>query len=143
MQRKEFGLPTRDRDMAEDYKLDPVLGDNTNYIDWCKQLDVWVKITELTEEKKAVAIFLTLRGKVEKAASQIEIKDLWVKKLKGKPDKAFSKDKKKVTYDAYEKFERFKCSNEMNSADYTIEFEELLFCLEKYFIEWNTWRLFG
>ena len=58
LQRKEFGLPTRDRNMAEDYKLDPVLGDNTNYIDWCKQLDVWVKITELTEEKKAVAIFL-------------------------------------------------------------------------------------
>ena len=54
-----------------------------------------------------------------------------VTKLKEKLDKAFRKDKKKVTYDAFEKFERFKRSNEITLADYTIEFEELLYCLEK------------
>ena len=37
--RKKFGLPIRNRDMAHDYKLKPVLGDNANYIDWCKELD--------------------------------------------------------------------------------------------------------
>ena len=49
----------------------------------------------------------------------------------GRTDRA----KKKLTYDAYEKSERFKCSNEMSSADYTIEFEELFYCLEKYKIK--------
>ena len=107
--RKEFGLPIRNRDIAHDYKLAPVLDDNTNYIDWCKELDVWVEWTELPEEKKTLAIFLSIRSKAKKAALQLEIKDLKVKggvtKLKEKLDEAVSKDKKKATYDAYEKFE--------------------------------------
>ena len=81
-----------------------------------------------------------VRGKAEKGALQLEIKDLKVRggvaKLKEKLDKAFSKDKKKAIYDAYENFERFfKRSNEISSADYTIEFGERFCCLEKYFIE--------
>ena len=55
-----------------------------------------------------------------------------VVKLKEKLDKAFSKDKKIATYDAYDKFERFKRSNEMFLADCSIEFEELIYCYEKY-----------
>ena len=104
--------------MAHDYKLTSVLDDNTNHIDWCKELDVWVELTEQTEKKKALAIFLALGGKAKKAALQLEMK-VWsleevrggVTKLKEKFDKAFSKDKKKATYDAYEKCERFKRSN--------------------------------
>ena len=47
--------------------------------------------------------------------------------------KTFSKDKTKATDDAYaEKFERFKSSNGISLANYTIEFEELFYCLEKY-----------
>ena len=134
--RKEFSLPVRNRDIAHDYKLAPVLDDSTNYTDRCKELDEWVKLPELAEQKKALAIFSFLRGKAKKSALQLEIKDLKVKggvvKLKEKLDKAFSNDKKKATYDAYEKFERFKHSNEMSLADYAIEFEELLYCLEKY-----------
>ena len=42
---------------------------------------------------------------------------------------------KKAKYDDYEKFERFKHSHEMFLADYTIEFEERLYCLEKYEIK--------
>ena len=122
------------------HKLDPVLDDSTNYIDLCRELDVWVELTELLEEKKTLAIFSSLKGKDEKVALQLKIKDLkvrgGVKKLKEKLDKAFSKDKKKATYDAYENFERFfKRSNKMSSAGYTIEFEELFCCQEKYFIQ--------
>ena len=97
--------------MAHEQKLDTALDDKTNYIDWCKELDVWVELTELIEEKKALAIFSSLKGKPEKTTLQLKIKDLKVRggvtKLKEKWDKAFSKDKKKATYDAYEKFERF------------------------------------
>ena len=125
--------------MAHAYKLAPLFDDNTNYIYWCKKLDVRVELTELPEKKKVLAIFLSLWGTAKKAALQLEIKDLkvrgGVKKLKLKLDKAFSKDKKKATYDAYEKFERFKQSNEMSLADYTIEFEELLYCLKEYEIK--------
>ena len=61
--RKEFGLPIRNRDMAHDYKLAPVLHDNTNYIDWIVTIwaAVWVELTELPEEKKTLAMFLSLR----------------------------------------------------------------------------------
>ena len=85
--------------MAHDYNLAPVLDDNTNYIDWCKKLNVWVELTEQPEEKKALAIFSSLRGKAKKAALQLEIKDLKVRgrvtKLKEKLVKGFSKDKVK------------------------------------------------
>ena len=108
---------------------------NTNHIDWCQELDVWIKLTELPEEKKALAIFSSLSDKAKKVALQLEIKDLkvtgGVTKLKEKLDKAFSKDKKQATYQAYEKFERFKRSNKMSLADNTMAFEELLYCLEK------------
>ena len=97
--------------MAHEQKLDTALDDKTNYMDWCKELDVWVELTELIEEKKAWAIFSSLKGKPEKTTLQLKIKDLKVRggvtKLKEKLDKAFSKDKRKATYDAYEKFERF------------------------------------
>ena len=57
-----------------------------------------VELTELPEKKKVLVIFLSLRSKAEKAALQLEIKDLKVRggvvKLKEKLDKAFSKDKK-------------------------------------------------
>ena len=53
----------------------------------------------------------------------------------GRIDGATSKDKKKATYDAYEKFERFKRSIGMSLGDYTIEFEEFLYCLQKYEIK--------
>ena len=46
--------------MAHDYKLDPVLDDSTNHIDCCKELDVWVELTEPPEKKKTLAIFLSL-----------------------------------------------------------------------------------
>ena len=90
-------------DMAHDYKLAPVLDDRTNYIDWCKELDVWVELSEPLEEKKAVAIFSSLRGKTKKR-KYLKVK-VGVVKLKEKLDKAFSKYKKKATYDDYEKFE--------------------------------------
>ena len=64
--------------MAHDYKLTPVLDDNTNYIDQCKELDVEVELTELPEEKKTLAIFPSIRDKDKKAALQSEIKDLKV-----------------------------------------------------------------
>ena len=54
-----------------------------------------------------------------------------IKKL----DKTLSNDKKKATYDAYEKFERFKHPNKLSLADYIIEFEELLYYLEKHEIK--------
>ena len=90
-------------DMAHDYKLAPVLDDRANYIDWCKELYVWVELSEPLEEKKAVAIFSSLRGKTKKR-KYLKVK-VGVVKLKERLDKAFSKDKKKATYDDYEKFE--------------------------------------
>ena len=92
-------------------------------------------MTELPEENKALASLSSLRVKVRKSALQLETKDLKVRggvvKLKSKLDKAFSKDKKKRTYNDNEKFGRFKPSNEVSLADYTRESEGFLYCLEK------------
>ena len=69
--RKEFGLPVRNRDMAHNYKLAPVLDDSTNYIDWCKELDVWIELTELAAEKKVLAIFSSLEVKLRRQSYKI------------------------------------------------------------------------
>ena len=61
------------------YKLAPVLDDSPNYIDWCKELDVWVELTQLAENKTVLAIFSTMRGKARKTALQLKIKYLMVK----------------------------------------------------------------
>ena len=61
--------------MPHNYKLAPELNDKTNYIDWCKELEVWLELTELEEEKKALAIFSSLTGKTKKAALQLAVKD--------------------------------------------------------------------
>ena len=53
----------RNTSMAHGYKLAPALDNSTIYIDWCKELDVSVELTELTEEKKAFAILSSLIGK--------------------------------------------------------------------------------
>ena len=125
--------------MPHNYKLAPELNDKTNYIDWCKELEVWLELTELEEEKKALAIFSSLTGKAKKAALQLDVKDLktkdGVKALRLKLDKTFVKDKKVAMYESYEKFEKFKRSKDMSLEDYTIEFAELVYCLEKYEIK--------
>ena len=73
---------------------------------------------------------MSLRGKTKKR-KYLKVK-VGVVKLKEKLDKAFSKDKKKATYDDYEKFERFKRSNEMFLAVCSIEFKKLIYCYENY-----------
>ena len=52
--------------MSYDYKLAPVLDDNRNGIDWCKELDVLIALRELPEEKKVLAIFCPLEVKLRK-----------------------------------------------------------------------------
>ena len=98
--------------MPHNYKLAPESNDKTNYIDRCKELEVWLELTELEEEKKALAIFSSLTGKAKKAALQLDVKDLkskdGVKALRLKLDKTFAKDKKVAMYESYEKFEKVK-----------------------------------
>ena len=50
--------------MPHNYKLAQELNNKTNYIDWCKELEVWLELTELEEEKKALAIFSSLTGNI-------------------------------------------------------------------------------
>ena len=78
--REEFHLPIRDRDIGHDFELALVPNDGTIYIDWCKELDVWVELTERTEEKKALAIFSSFRSKAKKVVLQLKMKDLKVSK---------------------------------------------------------------
>ena len=76
------------------------------------------RIDRTNGKEKSLSNIFGPWGKAKKAALQLEMK-VWsleevrggVTKLKEKFDKAFSKDKKKATYDAYEKCERFKRSN--------------------------------
>ena len=114
----------------------PVLDDDSVYVDWLKELEVWEELTDLPDEKKALAVFAALQGKTKKAALQMEIKELkdknGIKKITTKLSALFLKDIKHATYDAYEKFEKFQRDKNMSIQEYTIEFEDLHYNLSKY-----------
>ena len=61
---------------SKSYKIPPLLTDKTHYQDWKKEVEVWEELTDLTNEKKALAVFASLEGKAKKTALQLEIKDL-------------------------------------------------------------------
>ena len=42
------------------------------YDDWCKSVRTWTKFTDLQPEKQGAAMFLSLEGKAQEAALELE-----------------------------------------------------------------------
>ena len=86
-------------------------------------------LTNLNAAKQAPAIYLTLEGKAREAILQLDITtlntDQGVKVITDKLDELFLPNKELSAYAAYDKFEKYSRSPQMNINDYVIEFERL------------------
>ena len=86
--------------------------------------------TDLSKNRQAPAIFLTLEGKAREVVLELEVEKLsWddgVKNIIEKLGKLYLKDKTQSAYQAYDNFEKFRRPLSMSVSDYIIEFERLL-----------------
>ena len=114
--------------MASSYKAPPQLNDETSYERWKKEVALWETFTDLSAEKRAPAICLSLTGRARDAVLELDITKLnsvtGVKELIAKLDTLFLKDTEQRIYGAYDDFEKFKRNSDMNINDYIIEFEK-------------------
>ena len=111
------------------YKVPPVFNETISYESWKNEIEVWRLVTDLSKEKQALAIVLSLSGKAREKARELNIAvinvatgvDLLIQKL----DEIFKKEEVDGAYEAYNKFEHFKRDQEKSMINYIIEFDEL------------------
>ena len=108
----------------------PLLTKDITYANWKEGIEIWKDFTELADEKKGPAVFLSLTGQAREAVRQ----EVTADKLKEKEglknlfaclDKIYLKDSTCLAYEAYEDFEKFVKPPEMKISDYVIKFEQL------------------
>ena len=87
----------------------PVLEDLENYEQWKEDVLMWKEITDLDEEKQALAVHLMLKGQAKEVANQVSTEDKKKKdglqKLLDKLDEAFLKEPERRKFMAYQEFE--------------------------------------
>ena len=88
---------------------------------------LWRSFTNLSPEKMAPAISLSLTGRACEAALELDVAKLnsahRVDEIFTKLDTMYLKDMKLHIYNAYDDFEQFKHTRKMTINDYLIEFE--------------------
>ena len=125
--------------MGTIFKAPPLLTDENVYENWKHEIEIWQAFTNLAPKKQGPAFSLTLQGKAQEAALEIEIKDLTddqgVKKLTEKLDSLYLEDINQSAYAAYESFEMYKRPKDMNMKEFLNKFERLYNKLNVYQME--------
>ena len=90
-------------------KKPPVLHDLENYEQWKEDVFMWKEMTDLSRNKQALAVHLTLKGQAGEVANQVSTankkKDDGLEILLDKLDEAFLKEPERRKYKAYQGFE--------------------------------------
>ena len=117
--------------MAWNMKVPPKLEDGTAYEGWKKDLSIWCDLTDLSVEKRALAVHLSLTGRARAASSEIEISEL--KKMEGvdtiiaKLDNLFLADKGRRQFAAFHTLYNFRRSRDSDVSNFVTEFEHIYF----------------
>ena len=97
---------------------------------------MWKLVTDLKEEKQALAIALSLRGQARATALEIKAGKLndkdGMKVLLKTLDEVYKKDDVDIAYSVYTKFENFRRVDGMSMTDYIVEFERLYHLCKKH-----------
>ena len=117
-------------------KAPPLLSASKSYSDWKKLINLWQTFTTLEKAKQGPALVLSLEGKAQEAALELDSKDIsgedGVKAVLIKLDKIYEKDKLIEKYNAIEKFETYKRSKETSIRDFLAEFDKRLHKTQSY-----------
>ena len=114
--------------MATRKLLNPLVLTDVDSIDTqLHDLQIWKCVTDLEKKQQGPVIYLLLPDKVRNSSRNISITDLnkddSLDTLINNLERLCVKDKKTLTYLAYEKFESFQRPTEVNIIDYSDEFE--------------------
>ena len=86
-------------------KIPPKFEDDSDYEAWKRDIEIWVKFTDLEEKKLASAIHLSLTGKARVASSELTVDELCaedgVKTLMTKLDGIFLQDKSSRQFSSF------------------------------------------
>ena len=111
-------------------KCPPKFESDSEYENWKRDIHIWCELTELAEDKRALAIHLSLIGRARTASSEIELAVLkskdGVKSIFEKLDSLFLPDKGRRQFTAFHNLYNFR-RNEKNVHEYVSEFEHRYF----------------
>ena len=102
---------------------------NTGSRGWLRKLAIWQCVTDLEPKKLGPVVYLSQSDKTRKSCNYVSVQDLnkddglnvIIKKIRS----LYAKDMKALDFMAYDKFENFRRSDDMNIIDYINEFEQL------------------
>ena len=116
--------------MASGFKNPPCFGDcgGNSYEVWKTELEMWMLVTDIKEEKQALAVTLSLKGQaraiaLESEKSKLNSKD-GMQYLLSVLDPVFQKNETDISYSIFTQFENFQRSTQTMS-EYIVEFERL------------------
>lgn len=125
--------------MAANYKNPPTFDEGKPYESWKNEVEMWIRVTELSKKKQALAVALGLTGRAREAAMEIPVTDLnednGMTKLLEKLDGLFLVEEKDRTYEAYSNFDKLARDSTVSMADFIIEFEQRYARMKKYKME--------
>ena len=112
--------------MACSNKVPPKFENELDCENWKKDIDIWCELTELAEEKRALAVHLSLSGKTRMALSELTLSELknkdGIKKLIEKLDELFLPDQGRRQLTAFNDLYNLRRKEE-DMTDFISEFE--------------------
>ena len=108
-------------------KQPPPMRDDLPYSDWKQELDIWSDFTDLADNKKGGALFLTLTGKARAAVlsgverDKIKSND-GIKEIVKCLDELFELDKSQSAFAAFDEFTQYRRPRDCKIEDFIVEF---------------------
>lgn len=102
--------------------------DDTTYVDWKKEVEIWCAFTDLNAQKQGGALFLSLKGKARETvlASIDDVKDFEkdgiVEKILQSLDTLYLKDTTETAFEAFDDFIKFRRPKSMSIQKYLLDF---------------------
>ena len=119
--------------MEKRFIYPPVLGDESNYETWKRDISIWSELKAVAVGKQALAIYLSLTGRAKNAAQEVDINDLkkadgtGLQKLLEKLDSLFLPEQGRRQFTAFHDFYNLRRKDDTKITDFVSEFEFLYY----------------
>ena len=114
--------------MASSVIKNPPVLDNAEIYEQCKEdVPMWKEVTDLSKNKQALAVHLTLKGQAKEVVNQVSTvdmkKDDGLQILLNKLDETFLKEPERRKFMAYQNFEECLRKDGMQVCEFMREFD--------------------
>ena len=110
--------------------------EDDDYLAWRNDIEVWKLLTDTTDEKLGLSVYLALKGQARDVVRNIVPKDLNVKggydKIMGELDKVYLKDNTTQAFCAFRDYYEYKRSAGQNFSEFIVEYDQRYHKLGKY-----------